>query len=671
MLFYFELLGQSINNIFKINNSPFNFVIGFFFILSMGYLSSGILQFNNVDFDKILIINLIILVFGLVIIFLNLKKIKINFKIYELVSLLSLAIFSLYFSYQTTLGDLHGFDSTFYINLVVGPLNTQNGLFSFSNTFGYIDNALAANSTYRFQTYYGFCSSVLFILKLLTGLLNKNVFLSSAYIWIFQILFTFSLISVLLNCLRNFSKKQFGLYFPIIAVFVLCYLKIYYNNVYGFYGNSFRAIAISYVCYYATKYNEDGNKNNRYLISLSLIAGCAFTSSFLFFTYIYLFGYVLVNFKNDENIFKWMALTVFVPTINLLMLRGIPLNKSVLASFVISVVLFFGNKYLRKILNTKYIIYLVVFIAFALMFYLSYRVTNNVFDFSAFFDSGSESSDMTLNYFRLESFKYYKLYMLFALFGSMILAPKEKNNMIAWILIIILFNPFCCSFFKNINPVYYRTYDVILNPYLLIYYCETIYNKIGAKYSNIIGVIVFIMLLVTTTAFKPLYYHGSFAPKDNYDYVNKMQKTESDIIKEIDGFAKTYNLANPYICSPSILTFSSLGYGRYIYAREYWVPWHGEDVVQVHKIFRPVDYYGEDYFIPSEYGGAYDFEPDYRNAYVHLKNAGVDMLVVSKDMDYYDEEKDVYYSIRNLVEWWYEYPDYENEDYCLYMINRK
>lgn len=662
LLLYFELLGRSINGFLKIKNLPFNFVTGFFFILSLGYVTTSILTAINCKFFIVLTINTILLIFGLLLIVLNRKHLEIHFNIFDTAFLVLSALVLSYYTYNTTLGDLHGFDSVHYLNLVTGPINSTEGLFGFDVKYGYNGKEMAVYAQYSFTTYYTFVSTILFYLKSLFTLLGKGFFYNTTYIWVFQFLFHFSLVSIVSNSIKTFDIKCKP-FIVLIWIFIVFYIgKIYFYNIYGFFGNSFRIISTSYLSLYTILLFTKKEKKYLVLIACALLSGCSFTSSFLFFVYIYLFAFVLVFIEFGPDLIKWVSLVILFPSINLISMIFwyFSIQKCILISLLITLIIYISNSFLNRLLNAKYIRQIIVLLLSFAMFYMSFEVTKDVFDFSAFFDNNSEIADMTLNYFSLGSYKIIKLTTLVGLGLYSLFFSKQKIAMISWILIIALFNPFCCSYFNSINAVYYRSYDLIVNPLLIIYYYNSLLCKINKKNKYFILTFIISIFMLNINYLEPNYYHESFIPEENnYDHINKMKKTDIDIIIELNNCINKNSINNPRIASPNILTFSSIGKGNYLFGREYkYSEITDDNLLQVLKICYPVNYFGEVTFP----------EADYRNIYKYLKNGKVDILVLSNKLDIYDEEKNVFYPLRNVVEWGSLYPEYENEDYAIYLV---
>lgn len=208
-----------------------------------------------------------------------------------------------------------------------------------------------------------------------------------------------------------------------------------------------------------------------------------------------------------------------------------------------------------------------------MMIALSYSVTRNMFDFSTFFENGSEIYDMTLDYFDLEIgyriIQLYKKISLVFLLIYLFFVRKEKYAQIIVVLILVFFNPFCCSFLNKVNVVYYRAYELILNPFTFIYFIYFVFNLVDNKYVYYICSVILMVLIYKSTDFKtPLYWHDSFILGDNYNYVYKMTNDEFDVIQELKENIRYYGIATPKIITTNIFTQSYIPNGEYIYGRE-------------------------------------------------------------------------------------------------------
>lgn len=661
LVLYFELLGQYI--LFKLNKNKdiISFPVGLLCFLAFSYITTSIMGYYKVNFAIVALMYTLFFVVSFILIIKDIKNIKFKLSYFYII-LFIINIILLWYASNTTLGDLNSFDSTFYINTVVNnaslePLNSRDVYFNIGT------NSSLAN--YAFQTYYYFASYVIFILN---KLLNLELMVS--YVWFFQSLFNCFLISLVINTCHKLSKKNYLLLVLSLTVFTFYFGKVYYNNVFGFIGNSYRMIAIGYICYFLYDYFVDNGIYNKILVSIAIVASCSFSSSAVFTVFILAFALVIINAKNDLKIFKWLSVTMIIPSINLLysLLSGKLLFIILFLILFIEVIVIVYNDKIIYIYNKYKLNIILLIISFLIMFIMSYMVTKNIFDFTAFFDNLSERADMTIDYFDFYSFSYNQNKMWFCLMFfipfiiSSILFRKNKFILMSWILILVLFNPFCCSFINKINIVYYRSYDIILNPFTYILFIYLSLELIKQKYvKSIVTIFAILFLFNKFNYIMPDYYHKTFVPEGNYLKEKKMTQDEYAVIVAIREFMEIDKIENPYIITPNLLTQSFINEGKYLFGRYYTenIFWSKEEK-ELYNIFYPTLYYENDN--PRN--------ADYDNVVEYLKKANIDYLIMSKDQLYYNEETTYWYPYWNIITENLHYPDYENDSFVVFSIKR-
>ena len=194
LIIYFEILGQSIGDFLHIKKETFGFILGYVSFIAVCYISTSILTTVNCSFYIILIIYLSILVASFYLIFKFRKTLKLNFNIYHIALLIVALCILMYFSFQTSLGDLNGFDSTHYLNMVTGNIGLKE--LNLNNVvFGTNDHNISYQ--YTFQSFYYLASVLMYLCQKVLCFLGFEYFSAVGYIWCFQILFY---VSFILNC---------------------------------------------------------------------------------------------------------------------------------------------------------------------------------------------------------------------------------------------------------------------------------------------------------------------------------------------------------------------------------------------------------------------------------------------------------------------------------------
>lgn len=661
-IFFCEIVGRTFFTYLNHEYDDLTFPIGFAFILAIAYLTTSILTFFNCSFYLIAFVYLLI---TLIFLFLLLKKIKqINFRANKadwIVLAICVSIL-MYYSLNTSFGDLSGFDTTHYLNLVTGNIGASKLNYR-SPYFNDILGKPGFQYQYTFQSYYYLASVILGIFSKFFNFFKIEFYPATAYIWMFQIMFHSILIAVLINTLKKFFPKNYKIGITIVGIYIFGYGRLYFNSVFGFYGNSLRTLFISIGIMYTIKYLNDYSSFNKLIISIAFLAACSVSSTGVFILFFYLFGLFFLSIEKDKDLFKWYSFLLFIPTINLITIILRNFNLAVIISFVLSIFLYIFNNILYSIFYKKSNRIIIFIMAIMLMFGLSCEIEPNIFNFDSFFNNLNETYDMTLDYFNYSwgylSTRIFKFFSLVLFICATVLCRKEKYIQIIWVLVLVIFNPFCCKFIESVNIVYYRAYDLIINPFLFIYFIYLINKKYNFKIKNEISLtIILVCIACVDPITKPIYYHKTFEPNDDFNSIYKMSNDEIDVIRFLKNDVYFKNLKYPLIATPNLLTQSMLPNARYIYGRnlfpnETW----DESKYQIYAMFWPVDHYGDE---------RQPDDVDYSHMCEYIYESEIDYLVLDQEMIYYDENRDEYYPMFYAVNECGKYPIHENERYSIY-----
>lgn len=674
LLYFFELVGRYILYKLKINNFRCCFGIGFIIFLAYSYITTSLITALNGSFYLLCIIYAIFFVVFLVLIIVNREKISFKIDVVNLITLILFELFMLLYAYNTTLGELNGFDTTFYLNLVTSNVKSNH------LNFSYYDNAsvLTTISTqYSFQSYYYIASFFSFVFAKLINFFHTTYY-QTVYIWVFQILFNGLFCSLIINSLEIIKlKNKFIISIIIYIFFVLVFGRIYYFNVLGFYGNTYRIIMVGYstlVLYLLLK-----NEINDGLVKLfvcSLLASASVSSSAVFIDVFILFAAYFVLCKKYKSILRYYGFVLLFLLTNLLTVSlGLNIFLSLLIAITVSgFLLVFGEK-INRYLSKKKILLIILGASVAFMVVSSYTVTNNFFDYDSFFVNISEWADMTINYFNINSLtylKYLKIFILLLIATSVLSINKEPFIIFILILFVCIFNPFCSGILFKLLRVYYRAFDIIVNPFTIILYIGLILEYF--RNNVICEILVYVLIIfvsIQNHPLQPLYYHSSFVPNNNvpenmtsnYNNEFKMQQNEMECIEMIYNDSVYRNIDTPYIITANLLTQSYIPSGRFLYNRyEYsGCPYNTEAEKQLFAIFFPERYKGEK---------AKGIDADYNNIKRYINEAHIDYLVVDKTKEYYDEKKNEYSFVYYKVLEDY-YPMFENDRYLVFCCSQQ
>ena len=127
------------------------------------------------------------------------------------------------------------------------------------------------NRMYAFQSYYYYADCLFFFITKWFNLLHVNFYPTLSFVWTFQIVFFASIASIITKAIQYFSNKK-QLLLISIAILMLFYVRYQFNSVYGFFGNTLKAISLSYSSLSLYLYFKDYNKGYLYLFYCSLLA---------------------------------------------------------------------------------------------------------------------------------------------------------------------------------------------------------------------------------------------------------------------------------------------------------------------------------------------------------------------------------------------------------------
>ena len=653
LIAYLEVLGQWFLFKLKKNNYKLSFGFGFMLLVGYGYLTTAIPSTLMWSFNYLVVVYALFFIVSIVLIIKDIKKVNWHFSLVSWFIVAACCGVLVVYAYNTTFGNLNGFDSVYYFNLITSNICASK-LNTTSPFAGYNWGNLEINYQYTFQSYYYFISVFIYFVRLILRKLTFDVYYVDLIFWIFQILYNCFLFSLIINGLDKISKNKKLLSLTVILIFTFFYGRYYYNNVFGFFGNTFRTCVFGYIILILFELFKDNSLSNKILLYVMCMAACGFSSSSIFTLVFLCFGLAFVLPNKDEHYFVDAAILLLLPLFNLyvILIKGIDFKKFIVVT-VLCLLVAILNKPLTYLFKNKKFKIILLILSFLMMAFVSYRVTNNIFDFSAFFNNNSETADMYFNYFKPSGShnKVCFIVLFDLLLVIYLIFNRNEYTKLAIVLIIVLYNPFCVSYLFSVNEVYHRGLDIFFNPLTFIIFLDFILNKINNKYFYYGGSVVLLGLFAFGGNYAlPDYFHESFIPDNDYNGTYRMDNDEINVIREIDNDSKYRNILSAHICTPNLLTEANLG-GFYTYTREY-LTWYVHNAeYNVYCLFYP-----DRNNIPVY---------DYKNMNEYLWDSGIDYLVVDKTYEYYDEDEGIYdYLVRRVYEC--QIPFYENDRYAVF-----
>ncbi len=664
LLIYFELIGRLFFLKVRKEASTFSFLIGFIFVMAVLYVVSWPITAFNGNFYHLAIFYGILFLLSLFGIIKNIKKISYKFDKKLWFLFFVLVFVEIYMSYQRTLGTPHGFDALYYLNTISFNIgNTE--LNSLHPHFGTYPNTDVQWITYVFQSYYYFVEVFIWAVMNVLKIVNIRFEVEPAYVWIFQILGSMFFIGTSLTCVEEIKSKNKVLNISFVLLTVLFLGNLYYNNVYAFIGNNYRMSVHALATIYLFRYFKDKDKYNLFMCFMLMEGMCGLSSTGTFALIFLLFGLFYVLCNEEKSLLKYYAVICYVPTLNILVTK---LGQKWYIPFVLLAV--FGiiwilNDVIIKLFGNKKVKIGSLLLIFAVLFILSYRITGNVFNFYAFFNNYSEIADMSFDYFMFSDIRHwlFNILILGVLFYFLIKNREDKFSIVCWILILILYNPLTCTYLNKVNWVYYRTYDIIINNFTIMYFISYVFNDIKNKYvKNTYIVYVLVVSIALSCIQIPIYYHDTFIPDDDYNYVYKIENSELELIDNIRNMIDDLNIEKPRIINQTFYMPSYIK-GEYLYGKEkrYNMNAYNEISYELYLIFFFYDY-AFDNFYPS------DANPDYENLKYYLDNCDYDILIVGSNSFFYNKDNNYIQLSTYVQECGYEKSEYSTYLYDVYYL---
>lgn len=666
MLIYFELLGRYVLYKFKKETLNFSFIIGFIFTMASYYLLSWPITALNQSFNLLLIFSVAYFLITCILIIKNIKNIsfKFNYKLY-LVFIVIMA-FEIMVSYNRTLGETHGFDTLYYLNMI--SFNIKNpAMNTLHPHFGTYPNTDVQWITYVFQSFYYFVPAVIYLFRVALSFVGMSFETLPAYVWGFQILAHAIFIGTTLTCVQEIKPKSKLLSASLIILLCLFLGNLYYNNVYGFIGNNYRMSIHAIATLYLFRYFKDHDRNNLCLVYMAMLGMCGVSSTGTFSFVFLLFGLFFVLYNQEQNLLRHYVIVLYIPTINILITKlGIHLWLFVAVAIIFGVI-YLLNDFILKLYQNKY--FRIGTIAFCSLIFIigSFMLTHNIFDFNIFFNNYSEIADMSWDYFMFNDVRHY-------IFNALILIPlvyflikdyRHPFAIVSIILIIVFFNPMGCTIMNKFNWVYYRSYDIVVNQFTIIYFINYLALSISQdKLSKLFSILVFMASSILAYIQIPKYYHESFIVQEDFNPLFKIDNSELEVIYNVRQMIEDKQIQNPKIITSTFFMPSFIENSTYLFGKEkrYDYDKFNDTSYALYLIFFPFDGIYDNFYPQGQLA-------DYQNTIKYLDECDYDILIVDNG-NYYQNETGNYLPITTLVEadGHYQKSEYSTAKYAVYYL---
>lgn len=563
------------------------------------------------------------------------------------------------------------FDTVHYLQLI------QETLYSPKFTSFDADSGLAKifiDPIDDFQSYYYFMSYISTILENIVIKLSSDIIpiITGSFIWIFSILYFAFEFSVVYSIIDYFKVKSI-LIKAGLGIFTLLFIgNFYYNNVFAFYGNSYRSIFSALLMFLFYKiYNEDSlNIKNSILLMVVSSSLISVSASGYFIGFFIIYGFIYLMSKKEFNRYTLLNLMIILfPTFLFVMfyfssyLRIISIIVILMFAFVM--LLYYWNN--LKIINSirmimrfmmKYVVPSVILIYSIYLYSIGYK------EIDIFFKNYS-AGDMVWDYFDFVNPRNIVVNLLYWV-SCIYYLTSSKNDFRHYVFIVFItfVNPISVAFlFKFMTyTIFYRAYESIFNMFFIILILVNLLeSKILERIKNKVA-IGFIVISIGLSMYQITnYYHFFFIPEKDFSVFNRIREPEVEVFNVLKTkiILEDYERAKvisqihsvkgfvPRIETP--ITYNQLRLiDRFNNSQN--------ELSPLHNIFIYRDYMSQAIF---------NTPPDYKNTCQYLIDYKADFVIVAKNQSYIEdgEYKFLYHRVRECA-----IQVFENEEYYIYQF---
>ena len=639
----------------------------------------GLIQFLIYPFVWLKVPTIIFfVVLGLLVLLINIlgfvSKDKPRFSKVDLFYYFGMVLFvvaMVYFAAQRTLGQ-NSFDTNFYLSMVVQGAHSSTLSFVEYGT-GFIKDVV--NTQYDYQSFYAFGSFILGTFEPVVRLLNPDYFTISThiYIWTTSILFYVLEYTLMLGMIKQLKLLRNPVTPFLTLLFLGYHSLVYYNNIFAFFGNTYRTWILSFLMLEIYR-SLTTNSHKPLVLLLASSALIAVSSTGFFLGIIVLTPYVMILFyrKIDlKTLIRIVGLAI-LPTLlfSLFYLGTLQVSLFILISIAIIgiyTLLAFLYYYDFKFKDSIYSLIRIVILFGLPIFILGYSILSVIqgrnLPQAFFFDH--RSYDMVWYYFNTETTVHIFINAIYyvSLFGYVFFS-KSNYRWYVLALVVLFINPISAQFVSRFiaSVVYYRSFEVIFNPFTVLIFATTLFTFIKWKRARLVlSILLFVGFLTKVVEHSQLYYHNSFLPSENYSSLYRVESPQIEALSVLKTKIAIENYKQARVVSqiemvrgfvPNIVTPISNETIRSI--NRYAI---NKERSKLLTIFMNRDFIGQEIF---------DVEPEYENTCKYLMDERIDFVVVDKNQFYYDENGviiPIYFKVRDCAT-----PIYESDRYFIYQF---
>lgn len=450
------------------------------------------------------------------------------------------------------------FDSVYYLSSVI-----EN---SVKPTLGSMDYYHGVINHFAFDKYHdlqGYCYIWSMIFKFVKSAFDIKTSLTPVYIWGGCILYWMSLGNLFANSINILWKKK-KIIGVVTGLLILSpYYTNYFNTTLAFFGNSFRTILIGFALLVMYLYTK--TKNHRLFIALFFLyyAGiCVSSTSFFLCVFAHVALFFWMSFSNEKRLSHWMLYIIsWLPLVRYALIILIQDYYIVYSYMIIGAIVIIGVLLVIAYLVRNHLdivckigkVSLVVFAVFLAV--LAFIVSKGQYGYSYFFTMRS-LNDMTNNFTtHINNYELYRNIIFYILIVCLLVNFKKYSKYKIFLLIMgVLFlnpivQPAISTFFTS--DVYSRTFDLLVNPFVLLFLIRNFYMLFNNKIVTILGLTIISGISIYLGKINWLDYYSKtmYFQDEGYNWEYKVSNDAYDMYQYIQTHISNGTNDRPLILS--------------------------------------------------------------------------------------------------------------------------
>ncbi|MEE3487324.1 MAG: hypothetical protein VZT48_04380 [Bulleidia sp.] len=422
-----------------------------------------------------------------------------------------------------------------------------------ASTFGHMnynsgDVLIGIDAVHDFTGYYYFWGM---LLRNLDHVFHIQGSLTPIYIWGGTFLYSMALGELIYNSAALLSKKDDWKVVLVFSMFILMpYFTNYYNSTLAFFGNTFRTVATGWAMLLAYLIILKKNAELFLPLAITYYANICFTSSGFFLDAFVTAGLLFsLGFRkaNNAKVYRNFILSC-IPIVHYALvilkvdLAGNYLKTMIITAGIIAVMLLVLLVVKNHLQGFNGFLRVLCFIAVVGLIGASFLAARNgTFGYSRYFMSGSQN-DMLVNITsHTSTAELLRNLILYAMIVCLFFTGSRWKSLkrLLVILFALFMNPLtqpAVSTYMT-SEVYHRTFDLLLNPFVLTFLVASLHSLITSPILNkeILSLLSFVSLIFGMMNIMN-YYSRALAYKDiGWDWKLKASPDSYDMYHYIQN----------------------------------------------------------------------------------------------------------------------------------------